>query len=359
MTRQVPPEVTERVREEARAFLRARPDLSITDLIHHTALSESTGRCFMNGHCAGGREVIGEITRALARARSGDILQPGGRQSIVITEQPEDRVRQVTKRHRFYETQTVKRVAEILDYCSDGAKIGVITGDFGVGKTDALNAWRMGRGQKVENLVFEFDDFAAASACDFVFTLVGLLGMTVSCPMQFAGPAFRDLCDHLRESPALLVFDQAEMVRARVFQTIRMLWDRTHEAGVGVVILAAPLLLVRLSRSGMADLGALTSRVGIWGALSGVTRNEMAAIVKAEGIADVDEDAFDLWWRATRGSMRRLMGAIDLLKARHAGRRVTATTITGVAGHLWGTTIQEKAWGRNKEEVLRGRQEPV
>jgi hypothetical protein len=53
----------------------------------------------------------------------------------------------------------------------------------------------------------------------------------------------------------------------------------------------------------------------------------MAAIVKAEGITDVEEAAFDLWWRAPAGSMRRLMATMDLLKTKHAGKRVTEKTI--------------------------------
>ena len=59
--------VTDQLREEMRQFLESRPDLGITDLVHMTTLSDSTGRNFMNGHCPGGREVVGE-----AAARAGD-----------------------------------------------------------------------------------------------------------------------------------------------------------------------------------------------------------------------------------------------------------------------------------------------
>ena len=74
--------------------------------------------------------------------------------------------------------------------------------------------------------------------------------------------------------------------------------------------------------------------------LSGVSKSEMAAIVKAENFTEVDESAFDLWHKATGGSMRRLMRALDLLKARHAGKRITAKTIAGVASHLWGISLE-------------------
>jgi hypothetical protein len=111
------------------------------------------------------------------------------------------------------------------------------------------------------------------------------------------------------------------------------LWDHTNAAGVGVVILAAPILLARLNK--MPDLGALASRIGIFAPLSGLTKSEMAAIVKEEGLSDIDDAAFDLWWKQTGGSMRRLMRAIALIKAKHAGKRITERTVAGVASHLW------------------------
>ena len=89
--------------------------------------------------------------------------------------------------------------------------------------------------------------------------------------------------------------------------------------------------------------GALTSRVGIFAPLTGITRAEMAAIVKQEGITDMEESAFDLWYKATGGSMRRLMRSIDLLTAKHAGKRVTERTMEGVAGHLWGLNLERAA----------------
>ncbi|HUI57717.1 MAG TPA: hypothetical protein VLY04_22220 [Bryobacteraceae bacterium] len=150
---------------------------------------------------------------------------------------------------------------------------------------------------------------------------------------------FRVLVDHLNANPCLLIFDQTETLRPRVCQVIRQLWDRTHEAGVGVVMLAAPILLARLINGKMVDLGALESRVGIWAALTGITRHEMAAIVKQEGFPEVGESAFDLWYSAANGSMRRLMRILDLLKAKHSGKPISEKTIEGVAGHLWGMTL--------------------
>lgn len=333
-------EDADQLRAELRQFLTSRPDLSPISLQQHTTLSESSVRNFISGNLPGGREVITELRGVLTLARSGDILQPGGSAtSIVLTENPAARVRRVIKRRNFYQTQTVERVAEVLDYCAETNAIGVVTADFGVGKTEAVKAWRRGAGRKIDHLIFEFDEFTCANKVDFIQQVAAMLGIDCRSSNQTAGRIFRGVCEHLRDHPTLLIFDQCETVRPRVCQVIRQIWDHTSEYGVGVVLLAAPILLSRMTGSRMIDLGALTSRVGVWAPLNGMTRSEMAAIVKQEGLAEVDEDAFDLWWRATAGSMRRLMRSIDLLKAKHSGKRVTIKTVTGVAGYLWGMRI--------------------
>ncbi|MDE2097829.1 MAG: hypothetical protein KGL39_11320 [Patescibacteria group bacterium] len=340
MVRQLSDAVCEGVREDLRAFLSSRPDLSMTDITAHTTLADSTGRSFFAGNIPGGHEVVSEIRRVLDQAKAGDILQPGARNgAVVVTDGGAERVRRVKKVANFYQTQTVKRIGEVLDFCADNCAIGVITADFGAGKTEAVSAWRRANAGKVDSLVFEFDEFSCGNKVDFVRILGRVFGIDQAVGSQNGGLIFRDLCERLRKAPCLLIFDQCETVRPKIMQIIRQIWDRTHDAGVGVVLLSAPILLVRMTQSRLADLGALTSRVGIWATLAGVGRGEMAAIVKSEGFAEVDEPAFDLWWKATGGSMRRLMRSLDLLKAKHAGKRISEKTVAGVAGMLWGMNL--------------------
>ncbi len=336
MTNQVSDRVVEQARERLRAFMARRADLSAPDIAAHCMLSEFTVKGFINGNCRGGREVVSEITRVLDLAEAGEILRPGGGGLFVLAEDPAERTRRVRHIQNFYETQTVRKVAEVLNYCAENAAIGVVTADFGVGKTEAVKAWRLGRGRKVETLAFEFDEFSSCNKVDFVRQLAEMLGLDAPKGSWNGAFVFRSVCQALRDRPCLLVFDQCEVVRVRIFQIIRQLWDRTHDAGVGVVLLAAPVLMNRMLGSRMADLGALTSRVGIWAPLSGITKAEMAAIVRQEGSGDVEDSAFEAWYRATGGSMRRLMRSLDLLKSKHAGKRITERTIAGVAGSLWG-----------------------
>ena len=335
MKRELSDEVCNAARERLRRLLAVRPDLRAEDLAQFTTLAACTVRLWLSGGMPGGREVVGQMERVADLVESGEALTPGGRpEAVVLSEDAGKRVARVARHGAFYATQTVQRIGEVCDYCSENAAIGLCTGDYGVGKSEAARAWRRKTGARVDSLIFEFDEYIGCNKTDFICTLGRTFGATKSSGAQNGGLVFREVCESLRANPMTLIFDQGECARPRIFQVIRQIHDRTSDAGVGVVILSAPILLARLSK--MSDLGALASRIGIYAPLSGLTRSEAAAIVKQEGLADVDEDAFALLWKATRGSMRRLMRSLELLKSKHAGKRITERTVAGVAGHLWG-----------------------
>ncbi len=331
------------VRDEIKAFLAVRPDLTAADLAQYTTLADTTVRSFVHGNGVRGRAVVDEMKRVIAQAKAGDILLPGGSQSVAITEDHSKKVRRVARQGTFYEIQTSRKVGEVLDYVAESRTIGVVTGIFGMGKTESVKHWRGSRGRNVDCAVLEFDEFTAADKVEFVREMCRQFGLPTILGSQSGGRMFRALVDYLNENPCLLIFDQCETLRPRVCQVIRQLWDRTHEAGCGVVTLAAPILLARLVAGKMVDLGALESRVGIWAPLTGITREEFAAVVKQEGFTEVDSDAFTLWYRMANGSMRRLMRSIDLLRSKHQGKRISEKTIEGVAGHLWGVSVGKAA----------------
>jgi DNA transposition AAA+ family ATPase len=280
------------------------------------------------------------MNRVLHQARAGDVLQPRGadRSATLPSEQPEPAGRR-GKDHKTYETHTVRKIAAVCEYCASHAAIGVVTGEFGVGKSQAVRIWRSDRGREVDCLVFELTEFTAGSKTDFIRNLAELLGLETPPGSQMGARMFEAVCDRLREAPALIVVDQAEMARPRIFQCLRQIWDRTHEDGVGVVILAAPVLMTRMIRTRSDDLGALSSRVGIWEQLPGLALEEMAAILKQEGIGELDDDAFRFWWQSVNGSIRRLMWSVALLKERHHGK-ITKKTLQGVAASLWGMQVR-------------------
>ena len=200
--------------------------------------------------------------------------------------------------------------------------------------------WREhGEGRGRESFVLELDEFTCANAVDFVERLADLVGAEYKGGCHNGGRTLRAVCAHLVKNPCLLLLDQCEGMRARVAQIARQIHDRTHDAGVGMVLLAAPVLMERLQASRISDLAALSSRVGMWVQLRGLSESEMAAILKAERITTVDEAAFRTWYRAVGGSMRRLMASVDLIQAKHAGKQITERTLAGVAAYLWGLNI--------------------
>jgi type II secretory pathway predicted ATPase ExeA len=325
--------------ERVKAFLAERPDVAPDRLVAHTKYAATTLRHVLDGMRPASAEVAAELERVLRDARAGEIF-PADVAAITLPESRALPIRAPRRPREIFLTETLRKVGQSLTYCAEHAAIGVVTATYGAGKTEAIRHWREhGEGYELESCVFEFDDFSASNAVDFVERLADLVGVEYKRGPHNGGRTLRALCAHLVEHPCLLIMDQCEAVRGRVMQIMRQIWDHTHDAGVGMVLLAAPVLMERMQASRIQDLEALRSRVAMWVQLRGLSVNEMAAILKSEGITAVDDAAFRLWHRATGGSMRRLMASIDLIKAKHAGRPITEKTLSGVAAYLWGLNI--------------------
>jgi DNA transposition AAA+ family ATPase len=317
--------------QEIHELLRARPDIPPHILGSYTRCAASSVRHVLAGTKPMGPAVARELQRVLHLVKRGEILRPAQDEGSVSG----------PRARAFYVTENVRKISQVLTFCAENAKIGVISGEYGLGKTEAIQFWRTHAGLNVPNLNFQFSEFTSRNIVDFIGQLGELFDLPSNRARGRGGKIFRQICDSLCEDPLLLVFDQAEAVAPRVLQVVRELWDCTRHAGVGVAVLGSPLLIERMRDTRMRDVGALASRVGIWAALRGISREEAADIIRQEGIRDIDEAAFSLLWRATGGSMRRLMAMTDVLAAKHAGKAVTEKTLAGVAGHLWGIE-----WGK-------------
>lgn len=327
-------------------LLARRPDISQASLAAYAGLSVSTiNRLMLTGEGFGRRAEL-ELERVLKQIEAGDILQPGGA-SLTIESEPRPSTRRGRRARNFYLNQTVARVDQMLSYCAENGVIGITTGEYGVGKTEAIRRWLNSAGRSLNTIVFEFDEFSSRQVVDFVNQLAERLNVHQhDRSVRRGGETMRAICAAInaQEHPLLLILDQCEACSPRVLQIIRQVWDKTKDAGCGVAIFASPLLLQRLHATRMRDVGALSSRVAIWAQLTGVLREEVMDILAKEGVKDIETSAMDLLWRASGGSMRRLMAAADLLVAKHAGKKITDRTIEGVAAHLWGMGIQ----GRTK-----------
>src|ERR1019366_8300058 len=132
MKREVSDQVCNEARERLRRLLTTRPDLTAQQLAQHTTLAASTVGLWLSGGMPGGREVVGQMVRVAELVEAGEILAPGGRaETVVLTEDTSKRVVRITRHGAFYETQLVRRVAEVCDYCATHAVIGAVTSNFG------------------------------------------------------------------------------------------------------------------------------------------------------------------------------------------------------------------------------------
>ncbi len=263
-------------RERLNTLQERRPDLSFTVIAGYTTLNARSISRFASGNRTPNAYSESQVAVVLDRIEAGEILRLGGdARAVELTESVEPgRPVRVQRQHDFYVIDTVRRVKQVLDFCVEHAAIGVVTAEYGVGKTESVAHWRKNAGRKPSTLSSEFDEFSARNMQDFVECLADRLGVPYRRGPVNAGRTMRAICASLEKEPMLLIFDQCESVAPRILQVIRQIWDTTRRAGVGMVLLASPLLFTKLHEGRMKDIGALTSRVGIWAALRGVQREE-------------------------------------------------------------------------------------
>jgi hypothetical protein len=315
-------------------LLAARPDLSLRGLAQAMAnISAKTFTCWYYGTNADTAETLTEVERVVRLVESGQLLRPGG---DALTEADyAARPRRVRSAEcgvrNFYELATPRAIWDVLDYALEHESIGMIVANYGVGKTEAVTRWLAKH--RDEAVSIEVISLMGGHRLEFLRAIAGELGLETGGTSM---ALFRRIVADLRATPRLIILDQAESLTPRVFGLVRELWDAVRLAGANFAVLAAPDLWLRMHGSRSQQLGAIRSRIWPTAVLSGFTRDEMAYVVKQEGITEVADEAFVTWYKAVGGSMRTLLASIDLIRSKHAGRKITEKTIADLAGFLWG-----------------------
>jgi len=328
----------------------ARLGLSASQAAPYMNLAQSTLQGVLsagrNAETAAVQQALREFLRQVER---GDIRGASEAAVVPITAGKRGAKRKLGRERRIYATETMRKVARAIDIAVENSSLAVITAEYGHGKTEAVQHWRAGH-PEIENVLLEFSVHTTSNIVNFTAQLAGLLGIQAHITSATLWAVTERIMAQLNEQPAVLIFDQCEGVSGRVLDDIRQIWDRTRGAGTAVVLLAAPVFHLRMQkmRSG-SHLGAFRSRVGVWTEIPGVQREEMEAILKAEGIlGQVDEAAFDSWYRALGGSMRYLMESIDLVLTVHKGRRISEQTVIQFSRNLMGLAIPARPAARRR-----------
>lgn len=306
-----------------------------TALNGHSRFADTTLRNWLYGNQPETPEIAAEVRAALARVRSGLAVIPHDGVSIDAIRAP--RKAKVQRSGETYVIDFLRDILAVLDYCWEHSTLGCVIAAFGTGKTYAVEYWRA-RHRDVPCAVIELHEFITKNRTEMVRAIAEALNLA---PAGTGSKIFDQVVEELRRSPRLLIIDQAEGIRVPVAQLLRQIHDRTRDDGTGMVILGANPLFTRLQNSRNQELGALTSRIEPWAVMRGVTAEEVAGIVKKEGIADIDAAAMHELVQKVNGSMRLLSSYLRLLKSEHAGRPVRKGTIEGFAKRLCG--IRDKA----------------
>lgn len=314
---------------------------SLQALAAHTTLAGATLRNWMAGTNRESDTIRRELLPVLDRLERGEMVMSGPPPGAISVEDldADRRPARVRRIGRDYDIEITRRIGKVLDYCYTEAALGVVTADYGSGKTHAVHAWRKAH-PKAEAVVIEFSEFFAGNKCWFVHKLAGPLGVHLRGGTTGSGRVFDAVVDRLNDQPALLIFDQCEAIRLPVAQVIRQVWDATRDEGTGVVLLGAHKLYEMLRASRAQDLGALTSRVCPWAILHGCTRGEMEQILRLEGVTDIDDAATELLWRMVNGSMRLLMHAVAMIQTKHKGKAIRENVVIEIAGFLCGPQMR-------------------
>jgi len=324
------------LRKRIAELLAQRLDLSLRGIYQAmSGISPATARSWYCRSNPDSEQTLTEVERIIGCIERGELLRPGG---DALTEadyagrpKAEGGRRKAEGGRQFYVLATPRAIWDVLDYALEHESIGLVIANYGVGKTEAVARWMAKH--RDEAVSIEVISLMGGHRVEFLRAIAGELGLDTGGTSM---ALFRRIVADLRATPRLVILDQAESLTPRIFAVVRELWDAVRLAGSNFAVLAAPDLWLRMHGSRSQQLGAIRSRTWPTAVLSGFTRDEMMYVVRQEGISEVDDEAFTLWHKAVGGSMRTLLASIDLIRSKHAGRKVTEKTIAGVAGFLWG-----------------------
>lgn len=169
----------------------------------------------------------------------------------------------------FVETSVAKHVFETAENCHIGRRIGIITGESGVGKTTAVKEYAARHSDVI--IIYGRPSITTKSIIREIATKVGCE------PNGSIDDVFMRIVSKLANSGRMLIVDEAEHLTARVLDQLRRLND-SEFAGIGILLVGLPRLL-HILRSSAGDHKYLYSRVGWSVPVHGLTDEDCATFV--------------------------------------------------------------------------------
>lgn len=218
------------------------------------------------------------------------------------------------------ETGDLHRIWGMCRICFTNAEFGMITGNPGTGKTFALKQYKqyLNAGEYV--LVTCDETSSPKSVLVDTCEALGVPAQGTSANLM------RRLVAHLKKHPALIIYDEADLLKLRTLETLRALYDKAGTCGVilcGNNSLAERILVYAEERP---ELARLRDRVGYYQRLGGLTSEEADFFLAR--LNATQEARRLLISIGTRRGIRQLTKAMGRLLDVTRGGRITEDLVT-------------------------------
>jgi len=295
---------------DAAALLRfvERHALSGHDVARLADLHPTTAQDLIAGRAAPGPATASKIVRMMAEyvAVDEEVLRDGRGRAVT----PTPVTAAAEPERQFLATRAARTVMGTLDKAARKRWSGGIFGDPGVGKSVAVAQWSATT--KYRHLLVTCRAYSSYS--QIVRTLARGLGIGSAGLLSALDDAVHD---ELAAHPRLLLFDEADMLTARILDWLRSLVDASG-AKTNFVLLGKPAFYRRLETSharSSQDLRQVWSRLAFRKFLGGIEREEMLAAIAAHGLdGALEPEAADPLYAAIAGSYRDLEMTIGLIE---------------------------------------------
>ena len=237
------------IREELKAFMNDK-ELSLTAVARALGLSATTMSLYMAGKYPGKTSEIELAVKSFMTRQNEKIKAP----NLQV---------------KFVPTFISRKVFEVARICHLDGEIGVLYGEAGLGKTEAV--FEYGK-QNSDVLVLEADlGYTAKVLFRELHRKIGLDGVGSIHDL------FDDVVGKLKGSGRLIIIDEAEHLPYRALELLRRVYDK---AGVGILLVGMPRLISNL-RGKKGEYAQLYSRVGIAYRIENLKKEDTQSIVRS------------------------------------------------------------------------------
>ncbi len=232
------------------------------------------------------------ISQWLAGKYAGDSAKVAEAGSQFLQRQRE-RKQRPKRTIRFAITSAVRKYWEAAKLCHLDGEIGIVSGDAGLGKTEAASEYAR---RNSDVILIEVDlGYTAKVLFKELHRKLGMNGIGDISDLK------DDVIKKLRNSGRLIIVDEAEHLPYRALELLRRLNDK---AGVGLLLTGMPRLINNL-RGKKGEFAQLYSRVGVHVRLLPLTQHDADEIVKSL-LPDASASVCKAYYEASTGNTRVL-----------------------------------------------------